>query len=97
MDFSKDLVNALNEIVIDTKWQNIGKVLDFEYQKHIRLYPDVNDDEIAVQLDDIVVFKIGEDSFYGIDCSCPHEGISLIFSLHKFKFYNNFRFIIPLY
>lgn len=77
MNFTKDLISALNEIVVDTKWQKIGEVSKLEKMKCIKLYPDVNDDDMAVQLDDIVIFCVGENEFYAIDCSCPHEGMYL--------------------
>ena len=83
--FSNELINAIDEIINDAKWQKIGKVDELSKKKNFILYPDLSacDGEECelVQIDNIVVFCVGDnnDEFYAIDCACPHEGMYVLF------------------
>ena len=76
--FSNELIIAIDEIIHDTKWQNIGKVDELSRKNSFLLYPNLKDgdgdESELVQVDDIVVFCVGHRQFYAIDCACPHEG-----------------------
>ena len=80
--FSNELINAIDEIINDAKWQKVGKVDELSKKNSFILYPDLNgcdgDEKELVQIDDIVVFCVDNNNneFYAIDCACPHEGIS---------------------
>jgi len=74
MEFTNDLISAVNEIVTDSKWQKIGPIDEFLGKDNILLYPDITEDEEQTQIDNIVLFCIGPSEFYAIDCACPHEG-----------------------
>ena len=87
--FSNELINAIDEIINDAKWQKIGKVDELSEKKNFILYPDLEEcngeESELVQIDDIVVFCVGNDEFYAIDCACPHEGIYVVFMLLLFS------------
>ena len=75
MEFSDDLLDALNEIVCDTKWQLIGTT--DVLSKHIctKLFVDTEEDEMGIQPDDVLLICVKGKEYYAMDASCPHEGI----------------------
>lgn len=75
MEFSKDLLDALNEIICDTKWQLIGTTDVLSKRICTKLFVDTQDDERGIQPDDVVLVYVEGKEYYAMDASCPHEGI----------------------
>jgi len=75
MDYAKELLSALNEFVVDTKWQLIGSIDELKQRACTRLYVDTEDDELSMHPDDVLLISVNNgNEFYAMDCSCPHEG-----------------------
>ena len=75
MEFSNELLDALNEIICDTKWQLIGTTDVLSKRICTKLFVDMEEDEMGIQPDDVVLICVEGKEYYAMDASCPHEGI----------------------